>query len=138
MNGIVTCSITSEDTGIFAFLNIYLAKSDASAPKPYWKRLFGHLFDKCELSGVAYHNTGHWTNGGNRLSIVGEITGFAMPYLPVSPVILPDYREMLTIAELFDVPEDFLDRVKPPNVINGEGKLILTGENLLWSMWYGG
>jgi hypothetical protein len=138
MNGIVTCSITSEDTGIFAFLTIYLAKSDGAAPRPLWKKLFGHLLDKCELSGVAYHNAGHWTNGGNKLAIVGEIPGFAVPYAPVGPVILPDYREPLTIAELFDVPADFLDSVKPPNVVNGEGKLILTGENLLWSMWFGG
>ena len=137
MNGYAACSITSETTGIFCVITIYFEKSDGAAPQRRWKRIFGSLFEKCALpGGIQYGNCGHWTNGGEKLALVGAVPGFAMPYVPVSPVFTPDYREPLTVAELFAVPADFLDSMTPEKTIGGEGKLILTQEKLAWSMWF--
>ncbi len=138
MNGYAACSVTSETTGIFCIITIYYEKSDASTARPRWKRIYGSLFEKCALpGGFQYGNGGHWTNGGEKLAIVGAVPGFALPYMPVGPIILPDYQEPLTVAELSGVPADFLESLTPEKTIGGDGKLILTQEKLVWSMWFG-
>jgi hypothetical protein len=138
MNGIVASTITSENTGIFCVVMIYFEKPDGAPPRPRWRRLFGTLFEKCVIAGdVRYGNVGHWTNGGGKLAVVGEVPGFAMPAMPALPVILPDFVETLTIAELYDVPADFLESVTAENPLSGGGRLLATQEQLKWTMWRG-
>lgn len=136
MNGIIACLLTSKTTGSFSVVKIFLDKSDASLSFPRWEKLYGNLFDKCVAAGkVSYGTGGRWSNGGGKLAIVGEIAGFAVPYAPPSPVIMPDNLEPLTVAQLSEVPNDFLDSLTFQKIIRGEGKFILTQEKLDWAMW---
>ncbi len=136
MNAIIACLLTSKTTGSYSVIKIYLEKSDASPPFPRWKKLYGNLFDKCVAAGkVQYGKGGRWSNGGGKMAIVGEIAGFAVPFSPQSPVILPDYLEPLTVGQLSAVPSDFLDSITFQKIIRGEGKFVLTQEKLDWAMW---
>lgn len=138
MNGLVACTVTAADTKISCVIRIFVKKAKDLPPAPEWQLIGGSLFDI-----FPYGTHGWWKIKNGRLDLVGDAPQFAVPYVPVGPVIMnedeivteepPNYA---TVAQLYNVPDSFLDSVTPQNTIRGEGTLFVTNEKLNWSMWY--
>jgi hypothetical protein len=131
MNGIVACTMSIAATDISCIIRIFINKPKKSTPYRCWEIIGGSLFDI-----FPYGKMGEWKLFEGNLKIIGMFPGFAIPYVPVGPVIDFDSPEPFTVAELKGVPENFLDAVTPQNTVRGEGKLGVTNEKLNWSMWY--
>ena len=117
----VGCTITTVGTQLSCQLMIGYTVDSKSSFKHrdfWWLKVWGRLAIGPEA--------GDWAYAGNGI-ILSRTTDTNNPVFSTGSNAL---------VFLSGVPERFAERVTPANTLGGEGRLLMTNENVRWEMWY--